>query len=104
MRRFFAGSLTLLLCCSTWLAAADTEKKEPAPEQAPTNSAQQLQQMQAQLKKQQEQIEKLLTQLQQTHQALQQAQEKLQTEHSKRGSRRRLPNNRPWRRSRRPIA
>jgi Skp family chaperone for outer membrane proteins len=85
MRRVLAGALTLVLCCSAWLTAADTEKKEPVPgkattSSAQTSSAQKLRQMQAQLKTQQEQIAKLLAQLQQTHQALQQAQQKLQAD------------------------
>jgi TolA-binding protein len=85
MRRFLAGALTLVLCGSTWLAAADTEKKEPVPGKTTTSSAQasseqKLRQMQAQLKQQQEQIDKLLAQLQQSLQALQQAQQKLQVD------------------------
>jgi TolA-binding protein len=83
MRRVLAGALTLVLCGSTWLAAADPEKKEPVPGKAATGSAQtseaqKLRQMKAQLKKQQEQIDKLLAQLQQSLKAMQQAQQKLQ--------------------------
>ena len=81
MRRVLAGALTLVLCGSTWLAAADPEKKEPVPGKAATGSAQtseaqKLRQMKAQLKKQQEQIDKLLAQLQQSLKAMQQAQQK----------------------------
>jgi flagellar biosynthesis chaperone FliJ len=78
MKRVFAGALTLVLCCATWLAAADSEKKKPVSKQAATISAEQLQQIQTQLKQQQEQIEKLRAQLEQSRQALQQAQQKLQ--------------------------
>jgi Skp family chaperone for outer membrane proteins len=80
MRRVLTGALTLVLCGSTWLAAANTEKKEPARKQATASSAQTMQQMQTQVKKQQEQIHKLQMQLQQSYQALQQAQQKLQVE------------------------
>ncbi len=85
MRKILAGVLTLVLCGSTWLAAADTEKKEPVPGKATTSSAQtseaqKLRQMQAKLKQQQEQIDKLLMQLQQSLQAMQQAQQKLQAD------------------------
>ena len=61
----------------TWLAAADTEKKEPAGKQAAASSVQLLHQMQEQLKKQQAEIEKLQAQLQQSREALLKAQQKI---------------------------
>ena len=77
MKRVFAGVLTLVLCCATWLVAADSQKKKPVSKQAATSSAQ-FQRMQAQLKKQQEQIAKLLAELEQSRKALQEAQQNIQ--------------------------
>jgi septal ring factor EnvC (AmiA/AmiB activator) len=77
MKRVFAGALTLVLCCATWLAAADSDQKKPVSKQAAANSARQFKQMQAQLKQQQEQIAKLLAQLDQNRKALEEAQQKV---------------------------
>ena len=77
MRRISAWALAFVLGCSTWLGAADAEKKEPAGKQAPASSVELFHQMQTQLKKQQAEIEKLQAQLQQSREALLKAHRKI---------------------------